>query len=304
MISVAICTRNRCNSLGRALNSLTRCLPEPNLAEVLVIDNGSEDRTAEIANSYLGILPIRCVKESSLGLSNARNRALREFKSDWLLFTDDDVVVDPAWIAGMHRGLAAFPESGFVGGRIIAKFEGSAPGWLRDPNMPLISGVLVQYDLGIEDRRIKKAESLPFGANFAISRMLYADIGFFNTELGVKGKIPGRGEETEYLLRALNQGWHGCYLANSLVYHLITKKRISLAHFYRHGIQKGIAAGHADSGINSDSIFKEYEIGLRGLLQLLRGRGDRFRQCIINMGMQRGRRKSRAQRGSAKADEK
>jgi hypothetical protein len=58
---------------------------------------------------------------------------------------------------------------------------------------------------------------------------------------------------------------------------------------YHFGIQKGITERLINPDKNTKgSLSQELMYGIRGLYQLLKGRGDRFRQCVINMGIQRG----------------
>ena len=49
---------------------------------------------------------MRYVREDRPGLSCARNRGLREARAGIVAFTDDDVRVDPLWVAALVRGFA------------------------------------------------------------------------------------------------------------------------------------------------------------------------------------------------------
>jgi len=84
VISVVICTYNRCEQLASALQSLkTSCAAiDTRLFEVLVVDNNSSDSTKHTVENFGVDFPLRYVFEAEQGLSNARNRALREFLGD------------------------------------------------------------------------------------------------------------------------------------------------------------------------------------------------------------------------------
>ncbi|MBO1345906.1 MAG: glycosyltransferase family 2 protein [Hormoscilla sp. GUM202] len=70
-MSAIICTHNRDNYLGAAIDSLlAQDFPD---FEVLVVDNGSSDRTREVVEARLSDSRLRYVFESVLGLSVARN---------------------------------------------------------------------------------------------------------------------------------------------------------------------------------------------------------------------------------------
>lgn len=267
--------------------------------ELLLINNNSTDHTPDVAKSYLQKLPMRYIFEPIQGLSAARNRALKEFHGDILVFTDDDVLVDPFWLSEYSQAKNCFPGADFFGGRILPFWKGNRPRWLHDPNLALISGLLVNFDLGEENRWIEDGDPLPFGANFALSRELTLHGGRFRLDLGVSGESVGRGEEADYMQRAQNAGVKAAYLAKAICFHVQDEKRFGLGYLYRFGIEKGRTA--ALIGIQGQSQPRsQLHFGIKGLFQLLKGRGDRFRQCVINMGIQRGlaienRRNSRSQ---------
>ena len=62
---------------------------------------------------------LQYVREPRPGLSVARNRALREIRTDVLLFTDDDVEVDHNWI-GVHAAAFADPDVDATSGPAFA----------------------------------------------------------------------------------------------------------------------------------------------------------------------------------------
>lgn len=117
-VSVAICTRNRPESLRRCLASLHALDPSPEeLAagfEILVVDNAPpDDGTRRAVEAFPGV---RYVLEPKPGLNFARNRALHEARGEILAFVDDDVVVDRGWLGGLHRAWSENPDArGFTG---------------------------------------------------------------------------------------------------------------------------------------------------------------------------------------------
>jgi glycosyltransferase involved in cell wall biosynthesis len=79
--------------------------------EVIVVDDGSTDRTAEIAAS----LGARVVSPRSVGSAGgARNAGWEVAAGDVVLFLDSDAVPGPGFMAGLRRALAEFP-GGVVG---------------------------------------------------------------------------------------------------------------------------------------------------------------------------------------------
>lgn len=290
MFSLALCTYNRADLLGEALGSLAACQTPTGTWELLLIDNNSRDATCMVAESFIGQLPLRYIFEPEQGLSAARNRALRECRGQVLLFTDDDLKFDPDWLVTYEQAFADQLDAGWFGGRIRPWWKQEPPRWLRDEGMALITGLLGRYDFGIKNRFYEDADLTPFGASFALRRSAFERIGTFRTDLGVRGDLPGRSEETEYFQRLKLAGIPGFYVGSSSAWHWQDPARFRWGYLYHYGIQKGIAAarmsgtGAAESG----SRVRELEYGLKGMWQLLKGRGDRARQCVINMGIQRG----------------
>lgn len=61
--------------------------------EIIVVDDGSKDRTEEIARSYGD--RIRYIKQQNTGIAGARNRAIQEATGDWIAFLDHDDLILP-----------------------------------------------------------------------------------------------------------------------------------------------------------------------------------------------------------------
>ncbi|MBK8640028.1 MAG: glycosyltransferase family 2 protein [Chromatiaceae bacterium] len=294
MFSLALCTYNRDALLGQALGSLAVCRAPAGNWELLLIDNNSRDQTRAVAESFIGRLPLRYVFEPEQGLSAARNRALRECRGQVLLFTDDDVRFDLDWLVAYEQAFAAQPDASWFGGRIRPLWQDGPPRWLRDESMALIAGLLVYYDLGAQNRSYLHEDPCPFGASFALRRPAFEQMGGFRTDLGVRGDVPGRGEEEDYFQRLKLAGFTGFYVGATSAWHGQDPARFRWGYLYRYGIQKGVAIvrmGDVAPSVRG-SRLRELEYGLKGAWQLLKGRGDRARQCIINMGITRGMRAS------------
>lgn len=282
-ISVCICTYNRSALLAGALEALAAQTRAPD--ELLVVDNNSTDTTRSVADSYKAKLPLRYLFEPKQGLSNARNCALSAFSGDFLIFFDDDVRLSPTCLEAYAAAFATYPEAGYFGGRIEPRWSGPAPSWVREPPLPLLDGLLVWHDMGRETRPFADEDSGPFGANLALAASLIAKVGPFNADLGCKGGARGRGEETDWITRARHQGARGIYVGTALCHHIVDPARLTLARIFDYGVESG-AAHRVLAGARGGSVWRFAGFALRGVAQLLRGRGDGFRQCVINMGIE------------------
>jgi glycosyltransferase involved in cell wall biosynthesis len=99
--------------------------------EVVFVDDGSNDRTAEIAQSF----PVRYVYQPNQGLPSARNAGLAVANGEVVAFLDDDDVLPPTKLSTQVRYLDEHPETGCVLGRVEWLFEDGVepPQMARDP---------------------------------------------------------------------------------------------------------------------------------------------------------------------------
>ncbi len=290
-ISVCICTHNRSQSLHRTLNTIASQIDiDFGCTEVLVVDNNCTDETPDVVEAFREKLPIRRVTESRQGLACARNRAVADFRGDVLLFTDDDVRLDRRWLTAYQDAIRRFPNAEYFGGRILSDWGQAKPQWISDEPLPLIDGVLVWFDHGVETRAFRPNEALPFGASFAIKRSLVEKIGMFRVDLGTGGTALGRGEETEFLMRARDSGASGVYVGEALCFHTYDPRRLRIRELYYYGMLCGRSHNAIFALTDCGSYWAAGWFILRGLYQALKGRDDRFRQCIINAGIQVGTR--------------
>ena len=113
-ITVGIITRNRASDLTECLESLTRQVRRPD--EVLVVDNGSTDRTSAVIDTFRERLPLTVEFLAQAGIPSARNKVLESARHEVIAFTDDDCVLEPGWLQAVERGFLRADNIGMVGG--------------------------------------------------------------------------------------------------------------------------------------------------------------------------------------------
>lgn len=239
-ITVAICTWNRCNLLRKTLERLAHCShPPPGQWEVVVVNNNSTDDTAAVAESFEDKLPLRVLLETELGLSNARNTALSAARGEYVIWTDDDVLVDENWLPRYVAAFAEYPDAEFFGGTIEPWFEDQPPAWLRE-TVDLTEGAYAIRQQGSEVFRIGRG-TLPFGANMVLRRNAVPENAFDPT-LGRQGKGMLSGEESKLFLSMVDRGGEGWWIPDARVRHFIPRSRQTTKHlrsyFFGHGYGK------------------------------------------------------------------
>lgn len=237
-VSVAICTRNRAESLSRVLASAQQMTVTGGLEwELLVIDNGSTDRTTDVAAEFASVLPVRRVLEPRPGLANARNRAVAEAAGDYICFTDDDVTLEPSWLCAYAEAFDLHPQAVVFGGKITPVLEPPTPAWLEN-NYDLLSGIVGHRDLGPEMARLSvEGNRLPYGANYAI-RMREQRAFPYDPELGISPVQHRSGEESQVIRAILNTGAEGVWVPKAALLHHVTKAQQTQRHVFRY--QRGV----------------------------------------------------------------
>lgn len=120
LVSVIVCVYNGERGIARILASLT-AQSYTNI-EIIVVDDGSTDRSAEIVRTFAAQDGrIRLIQHMrNLRLAAGRNTGVRHAHGTIICFTDDDCRAHADWIAELVRVYEARPEVGGVGGRIEA----------------------------------------------------------------------------------------------------------------------------------------------------------------------------------------
>jgi glycosyltransferase involved in cell wall biosynthesis len=170
----------------------------------VLVDQNSDDRLGPTVSSFESRLSIVRI-EAPLGLSRARNWALPLLTGDIVAFPDDDCWYPPGLLEEVAEALAHHPEWG--GLSVQARdSQGRRSSMLWD-TMP---GPIDRYNVW------RRAISF----SFFLRRSAVAAVGDFAEDLGLgAGTRWGSGEESDYLLRALNAGIAIQYEPSLFVHH-------------------------------------------------------------------------------------
>jgi glycosyltransferase involved in cell wall biosynthesis len=246
-VSVILCTYNRCQLLGKSLESFQRQIAPPDVNwELLVVDNNCSDSTPELlreaARNFAGRL--RFVREEKQGLSHARNRGIREARGQYLLFTDDDTEPASTWIAEVWKTFTA-RNCDAVAGKIELQWSCAKPSWMADE----LLAFLAKVDYGTEEHTLETVERPPIGANMAFRASVFDQIGNFDVELGRKGKALVGGEEIDFFERFLKQGLRALYQPKAVIYHSVDHDRVHKWYFRMLHFNNGKVSGLRYNGV-------------------------------------------------------
>src|SRR5215475_9251882 len=97
-ISIIIPALNEEKMIGRCLESLTKLAFARDRFEVLVVDNGSRDKTLMIVESFKDRLNLRVLQQAGVRISALRNLGARAAAGDILAFLDADCLAPTDWL--------------------------------------------------------------------------------------------------------------------------------------------------------------------------------------------------------------
>ena len=227
-ITVAIPTYNRAEFLRQTLVGLTAQQFPREHFEILVIDNNSSDATRAVVESFASSVPVPChILETKQGLDHARNRAIAEARGEIIVFGDDDILVQPDWLAQIAVPLLADQPRriGAVGGEVIPVFPDGLPEWVAEWHAPLS----FRNDTGPLESRHS-----PMGANLAFPKWVFEQIGPFHTALDRAAGNYFSGGDSEMIRRVRAAGLEVWFSPAAAVKHQIPASRTTFRYASRH----------------------------------------------------------------------
>lgn len=206
-VSIVVPTFNRRALLSDCLASLRGQDYPKDCYEIIVVDDGSTDGTAEMVTGFQDWKPpqVRYVYQKKAGPNAARNRGIALATGDPVCLVDDDVDPPAEWLAALVAGALRHPEAGAVGGPIRLRFEGRFPRFCG--REPLVGEA--EFDLGTEEQAVREVVS----ANMAVRRHAIEAVGLFDHTL------PIYGDELEWLRRLNRAAIPVVYLPSASLCH-------------------------------------------------------------------------------------
>lgn len=251
--SILICTRNGGDRIHILLDSLQRLILPEGLerCEILVVDNGSTDRTGAVLKDYqnrASRFPLRTIEEPRPGKNIALNTGVSACRGDLILMTDDDAELDRNWLPAYYDAACRHPEAGYFFGRIRVHLPFPPPDWWDHLTPRSLSG----RDQGDEILRFDRPDDWEgdmVGVNVAaFSRILRSFR--FDPRMGVSplSGFDGTGD-TEMGRRIRKHGYPAYYVPNAFVVHHIQPQRLSTRYLLRRKFRIGRPTAYLETGL-------------------------------------------------------
>jgi glycosyltransferase involved in cell wall biosynthesis len=204
MLSVLVATRNRADAIAGCLDSISASLASaaPLDAEIVIVDNGSGDETSAIVKQRATTIPfpVRLLFEPRVGISVARNLALRMAKGELLAITDDDCRLCKEYVSQLlHHDASDGEELVLRGGRIELGDPTDLPLTIKTTPTPLRFNRRMNPAMNPtrRDTIIGQFSS----CNMTMRRTVFERLGLFDERFG-PGAIFEAAEDGDYLFRA------------------------------------------------------------------------------------------------------
>jgi GT2 family glycosyltransferase len=216
-VSVVVCTYNGAPTIRDTLDALA-VLDYPHY-EVIVVDDGSDDRTVAILADY----DVRVITTENRGLSSARNTGLEAAGGEIVAYTDDDAYPDPQWLQYVAMTFMSSDHMAVGGPNVPPRGDGRiAEAVANAPGGPI--HVLLSDEV---------AEHIP-GCNMAFRAEALRKIGGFDP------RFRTAGDDVDVCWRIQDEGWTIGFSPAAMVWH---HRRNSVRAYWRQ--QKGYGKAEA-----------------------------------------------------------
>jgi len=196
--SVIVPAYNAASTLGECLAALQAQTMPRERYEIIVVDDGSTDATAQVAEAS----GVRVLRQANQGPAVARNLGVQQAQGAIILFTDADCVPDPAWLAEM---VAPFAGAGIAGSKGVYR--------TRQPGL-VPRFVQVEYQERYD--QMERARTIDFVDTYAAAyrRAVFLQQGGFDTSFPTASV-----EDQELSFRLAEQGYKMVFVPDALVFH-------------------------------------------------------------------------------------
>ncbi|MFX1295640.1 MAG: glycosyltransferase [Promethearchaeota archaeon] len=124
LVSIVVGVRNMQSTIGNCIESLLA--QDYPVTEIIIIDDGSDDKTPDIIKNY----PVKLIITKKKGISHARNLGYLKAQGEFVAYTDGDCTVVPNWLSVMMPHFQN-PHVALIGGVTIFQSSNCIPSTYR-----------------------------------------------------------------------------------------------------------------------------------------------------------------------------
>lgn len=237
LFTIIICSYNGEERIARAIESVLKQEEYSKLVDkFILVDNNSTDTTQRIMKQYqVKIDSISYIYEARQGLSYARLAGVERTSSEWIVFIDDDNILDPNWLFEAYQYIMKNAKVGVFNGAVVplTEFEITEE---EEMNLQIACGGLAlthlkRTDIDVNELK-NKHHGVPFGAGLVIKNAPLQKLAKRGW-LGNTGRNGGRltsGEDTEMCLFVQQCGFEFGFNPKMVMEHLIPRGRLDMSY--------------------------------------------------------------------------
>jgi len=198
--------------------------------EIIIVDNGSEDDSVEILNANYPLIKV-IENEANLGFAKANNQGILEARGYYILLLNNDTVVDKRFLSELVKTIEINNEIGIVGPKMY---------YYDDPHRLWAAGggrlnwytgrIKILGRNESDDGQYDETKDVDFIAGCALltKKALFKRIGCLNE------KYFAYYEDTDWCIRANENGYKSVYVPTSKIWHKVSASAINIGGFYRY----------------------------------------------------------------------
>lgn len=245
-LTIAIPTYNRAGLVREAIKSLMDQNNQSDAWEILIVNNNSTDNTEKTLKQLKQDCDrLRYVNEAIAGSSQARNRAIKECRTEYILFVDDECTFRDDYVDRAIQIISKH-EPKMFGGPVYARFLEGAPAWF-----------LSEYGaFSIPEATGRSNRVFLSGANIGFKVDAIAHIGGFDPKLGMFGPAMGYGEETAVEMKMLEKyGPDAVWFdADFINYHLVRPEKYKWSFLLKEHFLRGRAQAKLSKSLTEQIV--------------------------------------------------
>ncbi len=266
-LSYCVVNTNSRQDLLACLDAIARTHPPGVEHEILVLDNASEDGSAEAVQALGGDIRLVALQRRA-GKAENDSTLMREAKGEYCLLLNEDTELRPGATAALLAALAADPSAGAAGAQLLAVDCTPVPCAWRFPGLAtaLAGALFLHRRFTVQSRGpITRTVDWAQSSALIVRREAAASIGYMDTDFFVYY------DECDFCKRLAGAGWHTLFVPAAEAVHqdrLSTELSAGLpriVEFHRNR-ELYMRKHHSASAALAVRILTAWSYGLRALV--------------------------------------